>query len=174
MEFRRARPGDEHGIGLVHIRSWQTTYRGIVPQEHLDSLNLEKRVTWLAKVVQQVESLKQSMWVAVDGTGMIVGFAHGGPPQEPEEGYTSELYTIYLLQSAQGQGIGRRLVELVAQDLWDAGHRTMLVGVLVENPAHLFYEHLGAQPIREFPIERAGKRLIERYYGWTDLSVLLP
>lgn len=174
MEFRRARPGDEDGIGLVHIRSWQTTYRGIVPQEHLDNLNLEKRVAWLAKVLRQVESLNQTMWVAVDEAGAIVGFAHGGPPQEPEEGYTSELYALYLLQSVQGRGIGRRLVELVARDLWDAGHRTMLVGVLVENSARLFYERLGAQPVRDFPIERAGKVLMERYYGWTDISVLLP
>lgn len=31
MEIRRAGPRDAVGIGTVHIRSWQTTYPGIVP-----------------------------------------------------------------------------------------------------------------------------------------------
>lgn len=174
MEFRRARPGDEIGIGTVHIRSWQSTYPGIVPQEYLASLDLEKRIAWWAKILPQAKELQHSTWVAVDDAGAIVGFINGGPPQVTEEGYTSELYAIYLLEGAQGQGVGRQLVQRLAQDLWDAGHRTMLVGVLAENKARLFYEYLGAKLLREFAEERGGMELIERYYGWTDLSVLLP
>lgn len=174
MEIRRARLDDGPGIALVHVRSWQTTYQGIIPQAYLDGLDVEKRAAWWGNLLQQAEALRHSNWVAVDETDGVVGFANGGPPQVTEEGYTSELYAIYLLQSAQGQGIGRQLVERVAQDLWDAGHRTMLVGVLAENPSRLFYERLGAKLLRAVPLERGGKALIERYYGWADLSVLLP
>lgn len=121
----------------------------------------------------RVEEQKQSLWVAVDTDGTVVGFAHGGPPQIEEAGYTSELYAIYLLQQAQGQGVGHQLVQRVAQDLWAAGHRKMLVGVLAENPACRFYEGLGAQLLRELPTEIGGKSILERYYGWTDLSHLI-
>lgn len=174
MEIRRARLDDGPSIALVHVRSWQTTYQGIMPQEFLDRLDVEKRGAWWEKLLSQAEAQGQFTWVAVDEAGTIVGFAHGGPPQVTEEGYTSELYAIYLLDSAQGQGIGRALVRKVTQDLWNAGHRTMLVGVLAENPSRLFYERLGAHLLRQFPIERGGKILNECYYGWTDLSVLLP
>lgn len=173
MEIRRARPGDEVGIGTVHIRSWQTTYPGIVPQEVLENLNLERRIAWWAKIVVRVEELKQSLWVAVDADGTILGFAHGGAPQVEEPGYSSELYAIYLLQQVQGQGTGQELVKRVAQDLCAAGHRTMLVGVLAENAACRFYERLGARLLRELPTEIGGASVLERYYGWPDLSVLL-
>lgn len=172
MEIRRARPEDGPGIGIVHVRSWQTTYVGIVPDEHLERLNAEKRGAWWSSQLAALPE-GQTVWVAVDENRSIVGFASGGPPQEPEEGYTCELYAIYLLQSTQGQGTGRQLVQRVARDLFDAGHRRMLVGVLSENPACRFYERLGAKFVREFQIERGGKVLSERFYGWDDLSLLL-
>jgi GNAT superfamily N-acetyltransferase len=125
-------------------------------------------------VLAQAADRRQFIWVAVDESGTIVGFVSGGPPQEKFEGYTSELYAIYLLRSVQGQGIGRHLVERLAQDLWADGHRTMTVGVLAENPGRLFYERLGAKLLKEYSIARGGKELLERYYGWDDLSVLLP
>lgn len=172
MEIRRARPEDGPGIGLVHVRSWQTTYAGIVPDEYLERLNAEKRgAWWSARIAALPEG--QTVWVVADETGAIVGFASGGPPQEPEEGYSCELYAIYLLQSKQGQGTGRQLLLRVAQELFDAGHRRMLVGVLAENPTCRFYERLGAKFLREFQIDIGGKELAERFYGWDDLSLLL-
>jgi len=34
--IRAATAGDAERIALVHVRSWQAAYRGMMPQEHLD------------------------------------------------------------------------------------------------------------------------------------------
>jgi hypothetical protein len=35
---RRARPHDALRIARVHVQSWQSTYRGVLPPDYLDSL----------------------------------------------------------------------------------------------------------------------------------------
>src|SRR5437763_1149336 len=43
MQVRAARPTDILGIAEVHVRSWQETYVGQVPQDYLDTLSVEDR-----------------------------------------------------------------------------------------------------------------------------------
>ncbi|MHB1536011.1 MAG: hypothetical protein ACYC1D_15655 [Acidimicrobiales bacterium] len=43
MLLHRALPGDEDAVAAVHVWSWQTAYRGLVPSEYLDSLNPAER-----------------------------------------------------------------------------------------------------------------------------------
>ena len=44
VEIRRARDDDAAAISLVHVRSWQETYRGLLPQDYLDALDPARRV----------------------------------------------------------------------------------------------------------------------------------
>ena len=49
MTIRHAEPGDARGIAEVHVSSWRTSYRGIVPDARLDELDVESRVSfWTA------------------------------------------------------------------------------------------------------------------------------
>ncbi|MGG0452603.1 hypothetical protein ABEY82_19735 [Priestia megaterium] len=41
--IRQGRIGDEAGIANVHVESWKSTYKGLVPNSFLDSLSAEKR-----------------------------------------------------------------------------------------------------------------------------------
>jgi hypothetical protein len=43
MLIRDALQTDAAGIARVHVNSWRSTYRGIVPDQFLDSLSLERR-----------------------------------------------------------------------------------------------------------------------------------
>jgi GNAT superfamily N-acetyltransferase len=173
MKVRRALPGDGAGIGQVHVESWRTTYRGLVPQAYLDALSAEQRGAWWEKVIREADGDAKNLWVAVDDTAQVGGFANGGKTHLEVHGFTGELYAIYLLESVQRQGLGRALMKRVAADLWAEGHRTMLLGVLKENPACRFYERMGGVPIKEETIERGGKELVEVFYGWHDLGALL-
>ena len=40
VELRDARKGDELAVAEVHVRSWQEAYRGLMPGEFLDALEL--------------------------------------------------------------------------------------------------------------------------------------
>ena len=111
--------------------------------------------------------------VAEDGeSGAVVGFADGGRERSGDPHYDGELYAIYLLQSAQRQGIGRQLVKAVAKELSSSFH-AMLVWVLAQNEARRFYEALGGVYLRETSVRIAGKELIEVGYGWSDLKTLV-
>ena len=43
LEIRTARIEDSPGIARVHVDSWRTTYRGIVPQDVLENLSYQQR-----------------------------------------------------------------------------------------------------------------------------------
>lgn len=162
--IRLAEARDASAIAHVHVQSWLTTYKGLVPEEYLASLNEAERIPlwqkWLA--------LDISVFVA-EVDGKIAGFASGGPIREPLAAYDAELYTIYLLEEAQGRGIGKNLLSAVAEALIGKGHMSMLVWVLERNPAVRFYEKTGAERLTSKQIEIGGISLTELALGWPDL-----
>ena len=84
------------------------------------------------------------------------------------------MYAIYLLQAAQGKGIGRQLVGALATTLLATDFTNMVVWVLEQNPAVRFYEKSGAQHLRSKQIEIGGVPLSELALGWSDLRRLVP
>ena len=164
VSIRVAEVRDAAVIAHVHVRSWLTTYEGIVPKEYLASLNETERVPlWQDGLTRDI-----SVFVA-EIEGEVVGFASGGAIREPVHAYDSELYTLYLLKEAQGRGIGRTLLGAVFKVLVQKGFKSMLVWVLEQNPAVRFYERTGAQYITSKQIEIGGVQLPEAALGWPDL-----
>lgn len=167
MIVRRAIAGDERGMAEVHVRSWRTTYRGIVSDEYLKSLKIEEREELWKKGVFHTKA-----FVAEEERG-IVGFANGGQERSGDyPGYDGELYAIYLLKECQGLGAGRELVRQVSKALYHAGFRSLLVRVLRNNPSSHFYEALGGVRLGAENIEIGGDLHEEWVYGWPDLDVL--
>lgn len=166
--IRAATTTDVPGIARVHVESWRTTYRGIVPDGVLDDLKAESREAMWRQVVGNE---RQHSFVALDGD-RIVGFANGGVERENDPVFTAELYAIYLLQTHQRRGLGRTLLEAVVGGLEARGHTAMLVWVLKDNPSVAFYESITGQFVREKDIEIGGKNLKEIAYGWTDIGAL--
>lgn len=172
VTIRAARPGDENGIARVHVESWRSTYRGIVPDEVLDGLS-EERGARRWKTVLESQDSREFVFVAEScpgESGEIVGFAVGGPERDGDPVYKGELYAIYLLDTHQRRGLGSRLVHAVAAELIRRGLDSMLVWVLVDNPACRFYEALGGRRLRSRPITIGPATLEEVAYGWPDLK----
>ena len=111
-------------------------------------------------------------YVAEAEFGEIVGFANGGVERTGNPVYKGELTAIYIRQNHQGKGIGQWLVRTVMQRLSQSGIDSMLVWVLVDNPACQFYTALGGKPVYEKALEIGGKPLIEVAYGWTNTANL--
>ncbi len=180
MRIREATIADARGIAAVHVASWRTTYRGVVPDEYLANLSVDAREqNWVRQIA--TASDQTAIYVAEeearadgDEVGRIVGFAAGGPRREGNAAYAGKLYAIYLLEEAQGHGLGRQLVHAVAERLAPHGITSMLVWALEANPACRFYEALGGVllPERQY-FERAGVRLAEVSYGWGDTGALM-
>lgn len=172
--IREAATKDAASIARVHIDTWLTTYRGIVPDAFLDRLArpeaYEKRTAkWVDLLAgKTVESAGFTM-VALDVRGEIVGFSGGGPERGGDPDYRGELYAMYIKASQQGKGLGRLLARETIRRLSAMGFRSMLVWVLKENPACRFYEAMGGVPVRARKIDFSGAALEEIGYGWKTL-----
>lgn len=172
MNIRKARLEDAVSIAQVHVASWRTTYAGILPSDFLAGLSVEKRTEfWRGVLVNPQES--NCLYVAENEWGEIFGFVAAGPERTQYPGYTSELYAIYLLQAAQGQGLGRRLVKAAVEYLVEHHYISMLVWVLADNPSRKFYEALGGVKIAEKPIVIGEMAVLETAYGWQDSNQIL-
>ena len=167
LSIRPATPDDAPEIAHVHIESWRTTYAGIVPDEYLAALNEpERTAAWQEWLTRDIPVYVASL------DGKVVGFIGGGPIREPIETYGAELYAIYLLRHAQGQGIGRQLLKQLVTTLRSNGFHSTVAWVLEQNPAKHFYIRTGAQLLASKEIEIGGATLTEVAYGWPDLQLL--
>ncbi|WP_090085518.1 GNAT family N-acetyltransferase [Lentibacillus persicus] len=167
MNIRKATQGDAAGIAKVHIDSWRTTYKNIVPDDYLDSLNYEERKKRWKQIVYE------GIVYVAEHDGKIVGFSSGGKEREGKYNhYDGELYAIYILKEYQGKGIGKKLVKPIVDELTKAGFRSMLVWVLKDNDATYFYENLGGEYVDSAVITICSAALKEIAYGWPDINAL--
>ena len=172
MHIRTAKASDAAAIAQVHVDSWRTTYKGIVPDDFLASLSYEQRGQLWHQVLSDASG-PSFVYVAEDARGKLVGFASGGPERTGDPLYTGELYAIYLLAQHQGKGIGRQLAITLVSRLRQEGMTALLLWVLAENPSRKFYERLGGRPISEKTVMIGGVPLIEVAYGWRDTRMII-
>jgi len=172
VHIRPANVQDVAAIARVHVESWRTTYKGLVPDDFLARLSYAQREQLWRQVFTDSGS-PGFVYVAEDERGKVVGFVSGGPERSGDPVYTGELYAIYLLSPYQGQGIGRRLAITLVHRLIQAGMTALLLWVLAENPSRTFYERLGGRPVYEKTVTIGGVPLIEVAYGWLDAHTLI-
>jgi ribosomal protein S18 acetylase RimI-like enzyme len=169
LVIRAAIVEDAPAIARVHVASWRSTYRTLLPADFLASMNeassADRWTRFLGEVSNRV--------YLVEDEGAVVGFASCGRERAGETGYTGELYAIYVLDDFQRRGHGRELVRAVVAGLRELGLEDMLIWVLRDNePARLFYERLGGVYVRSQPITIGSATLEEVSYGWPRLDAV--
>jgi GNAT superfamily N-acetyltransferase len=164
---RAAVPDDAPAIARVHVSSWRSTYRGLLPEDFLASLN----ESGYAERWRRLTADRTSRIYVAEDEGDVVGFASSGRERAGEPGYEGELYAIYVLDRAQRRGIGRDLVHATVGGLRELGLDDMIIWVLRDNsPARAFYERLGGVYVRTQPITFGPATLEEVSYGWRRLD----
>jgi L-amino acid N-acyltransferase YncA len=165
--IRTAVQADAAPISRVHVVSWRTTYRGIVPATFLDALDPEERAARWLKIIDSGSHL-----IVAEIEGQIVGFINGGPIREPLANHDAELYAIYLLEGTQRKGIGTALLIALTKCLHEEGYQSMVVWVLEANDSQRFYEKAGALPLTAKEIEIGGAPLPVAAYAWPNLRAI--
>lgn len=166
---RPAEVDDARAIAQVHVAAWRSTYRGLLPDDFLGSL---EEAGYEERWKRTLRESADRVYVAED-RDTVVGFASGGRERAGETGYAGELYAIYVVLEAQGRGHGRRLVRAVAGGLAEMSLADMIVWVLRDNrKARDFYERLGGVFVRAQPITIGSALLQEVSYGWKRLDAI--
>ncbi|MEX1248883.1 MAG: GNAT family N-acetyltransferase [Anaerolineales bacterium] len=167
ISIRAATPADAEAIARVHIASWRSTYKGLVPSEFLAALSYERRTEQWGSALENPD--RNYIFVAEHKEIGIVGFVDCGPEREGRREYPGEIYAIYLYEQYQGRGIGKQLFDKAVDELKQRGHHSILLWVLIDNPSRGFYVRMGGEEISQKEIEIGGVNLVEVAYGWKQL-----
>jgi len=149
VEVRLAQIDDAARIAEIHVLGWQGGYRGLMPQEYLDSLDpadrLSRRIQWL----RDGDRTRGGCLVVADDDGMLAGFADVGQSRDDdaEPGKTGEVRAIYLAPDSWGKGLGRELMAAALAHLAGLGYDEVTLWVLDTNArAMQFYQAAGFRP----------------------------
>jgi GNAT superfamily N-acetyltransferase len=166
VRIRPAHAGDVQAIAQVHVQAWHQTYRTIFPPAMLTAFGMDQRLAMWRDILQN--RLNQQAVFVADLSGQVQGFAAFGAFRvDSSQGDlgdaagVGEVYSIYLLQAAQGHGTGRQLMAQGAGWLRERGFAHMRAWVIVGNPAQAFYRHLGFRHIVTSHFDAGGKMLDE-------------
>lgn len=148
--LRGARESDAEALARVHIASWQATYRGQIPDSHLDGLDLAAREEWFRRHITGDGSI-----LVADSGGEPIGFCFLGPSRSEED--WGEIYAIYVAPSGFGAGHGHALITGAEHELLERGFEHALLWVLQANGrARQFYERHGWEKAPGIKIEEIG------------------
>ncbi len=107
-------------------------------------------------------------FVAVSPAGEVLGFSRAARwKTRGAYDWTCES-AVYLVDSAQGQGLGLRLYRVLFDELERRGFRCVLAGVTIPNPSsERLHERMGMRVVGEIPAVgfKQGRWLAVRYYA---------
>jgi GNAT superfamily N-acetyltransferase len=174
VTIRRATPADALAVASVHVRSWQAAYRGLMPDEALDGLSVERRARfWRSFLGDQRPG--EHVLVAVH-EGEVCGFAHAGACRDPAATpATGEIASLYLGPEAWGMGRGRALMDACVEQMVQDGHRQAVLWVLVTNArARRFYEVAGWRCDEAVKTEEMAGAMVTETRYWRPLPGRAP
>ncbi len=141
---RRATVADAEAVAEVHVEAWRAGYRGLLPDEYLDSLDLSIRAERWRQVLESGDEATATTLVVEDDEGRIVGIASVGHERGGNDSGVGELWMLNLAPEAWGRGIGALVLEAAEDELRERGFSEAVLWVLDRNArARRFYERAG-------------------------------
>jgi ribosomal protein S18 acetylase RimI-like enzyme len=171
VRIRPAAPADAAVVADLHHHGWTDSYRGLLPDAYLDSLDADACLNrWTSALT---DGTPLAILVA-ELDGRVVGFVAAGPSTDPDATAAGEIWDLWVAGDARAHGGGAELLR-VALDHLASRHRAALVWVLAENTRAVeFYARAGAVQdgmSRTTPV--AGGAMTDVRYLW-DLRDRVP
>lgn len=162
FRIRYANIGDAKTLGEIHSKSWKVAYKGIVPDEILKNITIEKRQAYFEKALTEEWEEDAIIFKDNDAVGLICI----GKCRDVDKTHTcGEIWGIYLLPEYWNMGIGSELINWGINELKKRNYSKVILWVLEENTnARKFYEKVGFKhdgTVKEITI---GKKLVEYRY----------
>ena len=155
MEIRYLNKNDDKkAISRIYEESWKAAYKGIIPQDYLDSI---PKGRW----INNLEKQGWNTMVCLEN-GSYIGtssFCKSRFEEYPEDG---EIISIYFLPEYRGKGYGRKLFEAVLSELKKQGFKDKFLWVLEENRrARQFYELFGFKCTADYRKDIIGGKAVK-------------
>lgn len=138
IAVRRGTLDDAGALTDLFRETWETSYRGIIPHLHLESIIRRRDKAWWKNAVASGDGL-----LVLEVAGTLAGYATFGRSRLKSK-YQGEIYEIYLLPAYQGLGFGEHLFEGVRYALDQRKLNGMIIWALGDNAsAQDFYWRRG-------------------------------
>jgi len=139
---RPAAIDDARTMAEVQVESYESAYRGILPDALLNGLSVEKRECAWRELLAAHEPPSAITIVGCEAGGSVVGFASGGKERTGELGCDGEICAIYLRPEAQTKGAGSHDCPTIRARVGDAriwfhgrvGFRSQLLQEILRMP----------------------------------------
>ena len=146
ITIRNATINDIELIRELTFKVWPQTYSSIISKEQIDYM-LEMMYSNKSLALQMAEG---SQFIIVQDTKRPVGFAS----YKPVAINIYKLDKIYILQTQQGKGIGKFVIDYILQQIKDRSAESLQLQVNRNNiNAKSFYEKIGFSIIQEADFE---------------------
>ena len=139
----------------IHVDGWRSAYQHFIPAEVLagqdPAADEAEFHQWLT------EWNPPAFGFVAELDGQLVGFSLAGKNFEEPDGYSGELYKLFVRPECHGQGIGRRLLRLTAEALGQAGFPNLVIWCFREGDSAGFYARLGLPVVHTTAMTLGGR-----------------
>ena len=141
LSLREATVADSVLIASMHVRSWASAYRGMLPDAWLDrEMPAERAAHWDVRM-KEIEAGAAGIVFIAEHAGEAVGFMC---LVEPDETGSVLVDNLHALPGHRGLGTGTAMLDEAARWARSRGARQLHLSVLEQNAAAIgFYESRG-------------------------------
>ena len=157
--IRLNRIEDQEGMARIKVDCWQDTYKNIIDQSYLDSLNYEIQTN---KYIDSFDEYKNMVLVAEDvNDHKIIGYSCFST--DANEYADAELISLYIDKKYARRGIGTSLLRETIKELKKYNKKTMMLWCIKENKnAIKFYEKMGGIKVFD-KMAKIGNKVYQEY-----------
>lgn len=163
MQIRYLEQSDDlNEISRIYVQSWRYAYKGIIPQDYLDSIQDGR---WVKSL-----SAEGRTHFVCESDGIPSGTASVCASRWEQHKKCGEIVSIYFLPEYIGKGFGKPLLQRCVSELEQRGFERVILWVLEDNlAARRFYEKNGFVCSGEYREDNiGGKPLREVLYRFPD------
>ena len=139
---------DAKAIAEIHVATWQAAYEGVMPDDYLKTMTVDKRLTYWREAI---EFSDPQILVAVESE-KVIGFVGFDRSRDPGTKSTvGEIWALYVTPAHWRQGAGLALWDGARDGLKEEGCTQVTLWVLLQNENALRFYEQAAGFKREMP-----------------------
>ena len=142
MNIELATISDCYLLAIFKKKMWESTYRGIYPDEYIDQFNVRDHARKFQKMIFEGKQKLFIVWI--DNT--VKGYMSYGFIRRPFEDYKYDIGYMYVDDAYQRQGIGTQLFNMAKEQFLASDIHIFIVSCNKYNlGAQEFYKKMGGE-----------------------------
>lgn len=141
MRIEPATAADARSVAQVHVRAWQVAYTGILDDDFLAALSVEKREAMWCEAIEK----KAPELLVARVEGNVIGWvSFDASRNKGAAEQAGEIWALYVDPAHWSGGVGRALLRRARERLSERGFTSINLWVLAANARAIrFYETAG-------------------------------